>query len=39
MDPWRPKRKPLYDALETAVQLAKLAALMAAFIAIVILTI
>lgn len=38
MDPWRPKYKPLYDAIEHTIQVMELAALAAAFFAIVILT-
>ena len=39
MDAWNPPKKRLYDAIENAAQLAALAAVAAAFLAIIILTI
>lgn len=39
MDAWNPPKKHIYDLIETAAQLAALAAVAAAFLAIIILTI
>lgn len=39
MDPWRPKYKPLFDALEMALQAVQLATLVAVLWATIILTI
>lgn len=38
MDPWRPKYKPLYDAIERAIICLELAAMMVVFLIVVILT-
>jgi hypothetical protein len=39
MNPWRPKYKPLYDAIENALATLYLAAILAAMAQIVIITI
>ncbi len=38
MDPWKPRLKPLYDFIDSMICAAELAAIWAAFVALVIIT-